>query len=77
MSGTHWDIGGLLKWWQERWSSSRESSGDGFLLCNGNAGIPSMMKQGNRPSSRDEEGEPGFFLSCGGTLGVPLECRRG
>ena len=33
------------------------------------------MKQGNGPSSRDEEGKTGLFLSCGGTLGVPLECR--
>ena len=33
------------------------------------------MKQGNGPSSRDEEGKMGLFLSCGGKLGVPLEWR--
>ena len=34
------------------------------------------MKQGNGPSSRDEEGKPGLFLSCGGTHGVPFKWRR-
>ena len=38
-----------------------------------NAGIPFPMKQGNGPSSRDEEGNTGLFLSCGGTFLVPLE----
>ena len=33
-------------------------------------------KQGNGPSSRDEEGKLGLILCCGGTLGVPLEWRR-
>ena len=67
---------GLLKWWQDSWSSSRVSSGDRFLMrCNGNAGIPFPMKQGNGPSSRDE-GKMGLFLSCGGTLSVPLKWRR-
>ena len=31
-------------------------------------GISSLTKQGNGPSSRDEEGDPGLFLSSGGTL---------
>ena len=78
MSGVDWVICGLLKWWHDPWSSSQASNGDRLLLkCNGNARIPSPTKQENRPSSRDEEGEPGVFLSCGGTLGVPLESRRG
>ena len=34
------------------------------------------MKQGNGPSSRDEEGKQGLFLSCGWALSVPLEWRR-
>ena len=38
-----------------------------------NAEIPFQMKQGNGPSSRDEEGKTRLFLSCGGTLGVPLK----
>ena len=33
-------------------------------------------KQGNGPSSRDEEGKAGLLLSCGRTVGVPLEWRR-
>ena len=68
---------GLLKWWQDSWSSSRVSSGDRFLMrCNGNAGIPFPMKQGYGPSSQYVEGKPGLFLSCGGTLSVPFEWRR-
>ena len=48
-------------------------SGDRLLLrCDGNAGTASLKKEGNGPSSRDEEGEPGLFLSCGRTLSVPL-----
>ena len=31
------------------------------------------MKQGNAPSSRDEEGNTGLYLSCGRSLSVPLE----
>ena len=78
MYGVNWDIGGLLKWWHDPWSSSEASGGDRLLLrCDRNAGIPSVMKQGNEPSSQDEEGEPGLFLSFGGTLGVPLECKWG
>ena len=30
-----------------------------LLRCNGNVGIPFQTKQGNRPSSRDEEGQMG------------------
>ena len=47
-----------------------------LLRCDGNAGIHLQMKQGNGPSSRDEEGKPGLFLSCGRKFGVPLEWRR-
>ena len=71
-------FGGLLQWWHDPWSSSRASSRDRHLLrCDGNARIPSPTKQGNGPSSRDEEGDPGVFLSCGGTLDFPLVCRHG
>ena len=45
-------------------------------LDDGNARIPFPMKQGNGPSSRDEERKSGLFLSCGRFLGVPLEWRR-
>ena len=45
------------------------------MRCDGNAGIPFLMKQGNGPSSRDK-GKMGLFLSCGGTLSVPLKWRR-
>ena len=44
-----------------------------LLSCDGNIGIPLQTKQGNGPSSCDEEGKPGLFLSCGGKLSVPLE----
>ena len=37
------------------------------------AGIPFPTKEGNGPSSQDEEGKTRLLLSCGGTLGVPLE----
>ena len=47
-----------------------------LLRCNGKVGIPLQTKQGNGPSSRDEEGKTGLFLSFVGILGVPLECRR-
>ena len=78
MSGVHWDIRGLLKWWQDPWSSCRASSGDRLLLrCNRNARIPSPTNPGIRAFSRDEEGEQVLFLSCGGTLGISLDCRRG
>ena len=40
------------------------------------AGIPFPTKEGNGPSSQDEEGKPGLSLSSGGTRGVPLEWRR-
>ena len=41
-----------------------------------NAVIPFQMKQGNGPSSRDEEGKMRLFFSCGGTLSIPLKWRR-
>ena len=47
-----------------------------LLRCDGNVRIPLQTKQGNGPSSRDEEGKTGLFLSFVGILGVPLECRR-
>ena len=78
MSEVHWDIRGLLKCQHDPWSSSRASTGDRLLMrSDGNARIPSLTKQGNRPYSRDEEGDLELFLSCGGTISVPLECRRG
>ena len=65
---------GLFELWENLWSCSQVSSWDRLLLkCVGNAGIPFPMKQGNGPSSRDEEGKTGLFLSCGGTLSVTLE----
>jgi len=47
-----------------------------LLRCDGNLGIPLQTKQGNGPSSRDEDMNPGLFMNCGGKLGVPLEWRR-
>ena len=47
-----------------------------LLRCDGNLRIPLQMKQGNGPSSRDEDMNPGLFLNCGEKLGVPLEWRR-
>ena len=47
-----------------------------LLRCDQNVGIPLQMKQGNGPSSRDEEGKLGLFLSCGGKFSVLLEWRR-
>ena len=47
-----------------------------LLRCNGNVRIPLQTKQGNGPSSRDEEGKLGLFLSCGGKLRVSLQWRR-
>ena len=35
-----------------------------LLMCNGNIGIPLQMKQGNGPSSREEEWKTRLFLSC-------------
>ena len=42
------------------------------MRCDRNARNPFPTKQGNGPSSRDEEGKTGVFLSCVGTLSVPL-----
>ena len=44
-----------------------------LLRCERNVGIPLQTKQGQGPSSRDEEGKTGLFLRCGKKLGVPLE----
>ena len=40
------------------------------------AGLPFPKKQGNGPSSRDEDRNKGLFLSFDGTLGDRLEWRR-
>ena len=45
-------------------------------MCEGNTRKHFPTKQGNGPSSWEEEGEPGLFLSCARTLGVPLEWRQ-
>ena len=47
-----------------------------LLRCDGDVGIPSRVKQGNRPSSRLEAGKTVFFLTCAGKLSVPLEWAR-
>ena len=39
---------------------------DLLLRGDGDVGIPFQMKQGNRPSSRVEEGKTGLFLSLAG-----------
>ena len=39
------------------------------------AGIPFPTKEGNGPSSQDEEGKMVLFLSCGGSLCDPLDWR--
>ena len=41
--------------------------------CDGDVGIPFQAKQGNRPSSRLEEGKTVFFLTCGRKLSIPLD----
>jgi len=47
--------------------------GKGLLLrCGRNVRIPLQKKQGNRPSSREEEWKTGLYLSCGMKLSVPL-----
>ena len=47
-----------------------------LLRGDGDPGIPFQTKQGNRHSSRVEEGKTGLFLSCSGKLSIPLECGR-
>ena len=49
---------------------------DLILRCDRNVRTPFQTKQGNGPSSRDEEGKKGLFLSRGGKLSVPLKWRR-
>ena len=66
-----------LELWQDPWVSVQFQVETGRLLRgNGEVGIPFQTKQGNRPSSRVEEGKTGLFLSCGGKLSIPLEWRR-
>ena len=66
-----------LELWQDPWVSVQFQVETGFLLRgDGEVGIPFQMKQGNRPSSRVEEGKTGLFLSCGGKLSIPLEWGR-
>lgn len=45
----------------------KENAGIAFLLTG--MGIAFLTKQGNCPSSRDEEGKTGLYLSCVGPLG--------
>ena len=47
-----------------------------LLRCDGNVGIPFQTKQGNRPSSRVEQGKRGLLLSCSWKLSVALESER-
>ena len=45
----------------------------GFLLRgDGDPSIPFQMKQGNRPSSRVEEGKTGLLLGFGEKFSVPV-----
>ena len=46
-----------------------------LLSCDGNIGIPLQTKQGNGPSSQEEEWKTGLLVSCGGKFNVPLEWR--
>ena len=63
-----------FKMWQDPQGPPQFQAETGLQLrCDRDYGIPFQKKQGNRPSSRDEEGKPGLVLSCGGKLGVPLE----
>ena len=85
VSAVDWDIvvfwnggttpGVLLHFQFENSSSWLATRMPGLLSCDGNAGIAFLTKQGNCPSSRDEEGKTGLYLSCGRTLGVSLEWR--
>ena len=66
-----------LELWQDPRVPLQFQVETGLLLRgNGDIGIPFQTKQGNRPSSRVEEGKTGLFLSCGGKLSIPLEWRR-
>ena len=46
---------------------------DLLVRGDGDVGIPFQMKQGNRPSSRVEEGKTGLFLSCGEKFSIPFK----
>ena len=66
-----------LELWQDPRVPLQFQVETGFLLRgDGDPGIPFQMKQGNRPSSRVEEGETGLFLSCGGKFSIPLKWGR-
>ena len=66
-----------LELWQDPRVPLQFQVETGLLLRgDGDIGIPFQTKQGNRPSSRVEEGKTGLFLSCGGKLSIPLEWRR-
>ena len=57
-----------LELWQDPRVPLQFQVETGLLLRgNGDIGIPFQTKQGNRPSSRVEEGKTGLFLSCGRT----------
>ena len=50
---------------------------NGLLLrCGRIVEIHLQTKQGNGPSSREEEWKTGLFVSCGRKLGVPLEWKQ-
>ena len=57
---------------QEPRGSSRLAIYETGLLFRyeGKVGFPLEKKQGNRPSSQDEVGNPGPFSSCGRKLGL-------
>ena len=62
-----------LELWQDPWVSVQFQVETGLLLRgNGEVGIPFQTKQGNRPSSRLEEGKTGLLLSCGEKLIIPF-----
>ena len=52
-----------------------EFQGENSLLlrCGGKVGTPLQTKQGNGPSSQEEEWKTGLLVSCGGKFNVPLE----
>ena len=60
--------------WQDPQASLQVQVETGLLLRDdGHFAIPFQAKQGNRPSSRAEEGKMGLFLSCGGKVSIALE----
>ena len=62
-----------LELWQDPWVSVQFQVETGLLLRgNGEVGIPFQTKQGNRPSSRVEEGKTGLLLGFGAKFSVPV-----